>query len=326
MSGMLKVDASTLRALALVLSVCCVCCRTGWPWAAAASPRRASPPDAALTPPRSMRRVAAHAARRGGAGGEGTHAAHACAGSSASSIAAPSSSVSTAVARPRAFTTAAAAPLRPAASTTTTIGARYTASVPLPSPSTWLTSLRTLPLSSSGLGGGIGVVSGLGGAPLVRHATKKAGGTVRNKNDSAGKRLGPKKSGGQLVRKGQILFRQRGFAVHAGRCERCMGCARHTPQSQDAVAQRRAVACMLGSFPVFVAPVLASYVSCYATATWVWGEIIRCMHSCLDAWLTRTCTLDIVDASVGASSCTWFRLRSPAPLWNPRVPPNHASS
>lgn len=41
-------------------------------------------------------------------------------------------------------------------------------------------------------------------------ATKKAGGTTRNGRDSAGRRLGVKKFGGQAVIPGNIIVRQRG--------------------------------------------------------------------------------------------------------------------
>ncbi|MCY3878783.1 MAG: 50S ribosomal protein L27 [Rhodobacteraceae bacterium] len=41
-------------------------------------------------------------------------------------------------------------------------------------------------------------------------AHKKAGGSSRNGRDSAGRRLGLKKSGGQLVQPGNIIVRQRG--------------------------------------------------------------------------------------------------------------------
>lgn len=47
-------------------------------------------------------------------------------------------------------------------------------------------------------------------------AHKKAGGSSRNGRDSIGKRLGLKKYGGQLVRSGNILVRQRGSTYHAG--------------------------------------------------------------------------------------------------------------
>ena len=41
-------------------------------------------------------------------------------------------------------------------------------------------------------------------------AHKKAGGSSRNGRDSAGRRLGVKKYGGELVKSGNILVRQRG--------------------------------------------------------------------------------------------------------------------
>jgi len=47
-------------------------------------------------------------------------------------------------------------------------------------------------------------------------AHKKAGGSSRNGRDSAGRRLGVKKFGGQSVVAGNILVRQRGTKVHAG--------------------------------------------------------------------------------------------------------------
>lgn len=47
-------------------------------------------------------------------------------------------------------------------------------------------------------------------------AHKKAVGSTRNGRDSQGKRLGVKKYGGQVVRAGNILVRQRGSTYHAG--------------------------------------------------------------------------------------------------------------
>ena len=47
-------------------------------------------------------------------------------------------------------------------------------------------------------------------------AHKKAGGSSRNGRDSIGKRLGVKLFGGQQVRAGNILVRQRGSSFHAG--------------------------------------------------------------------------------------------------------------
>ena len=48
-------------------------------------------------------------------------------------------------------------------------------------------------------------------------AHKKAGGSSRNGRDSAGKRLGVKKYGGELVVSGNIIIRQRGTKVHPGK-------------------------------------------------------------------------------------------------------------
>ena len=47
-------------------------------------------------------------------------------------------------------------------------------------------------------------------------ATKKAGGSSRNGRDSAGRRLGVKKYGGQIVFPGNIIVRQRGTKIHPG--------------------------------------------------------------------------------------------------------------
>ena len=47
-------------------------------------------------------------------------------------------------------------------------------------------------------------------------AHKKAGGSSRNGRDSAGRRLGVKKFGGQEVIGGNILVRQRGTRVYPG--------------------------------------------------------------------------------------------------------------
>lgn len=48
-------------------------------------------------------------------------------------------------------------------------------------------------------------------------ATKKSGGSSKNGHDSAGRRLGVKMYGGQVVKAGNILVRQRGTKVLAGR-------------------------------------------------------------------------------------------------------------
>jgi len=47
-------------------------------------------------------------------------------------------------------------------------------------------------------------------------AHKKAGGSSRNGRDSAGRRLGVKKSGGQAVIPGNIILRQRGTKMWPG--------------------------------------------------------------------------------------------------------------
>ncbi len=47
-------------------------------------------------------------------------------------------------------------------------------------------------------------------------AHKKAAGSSRNGRDSAGKRLGVKRYGGQEVTAGSILVRQRGTTFHPG--------------------------------------------------------------------------------------------------------------
>ena len=47
-------------------------------------------------------------------------------------------------------------------------------------------------------------------------AHKKAGGSSRNGRDSAGRRLGVKKYGGERVISGNIIIRQRGTKWHPG--------------------------------------------------------------------------------------------------------------
>ena len=47
-------------------------------------------------------------------------------------------------------------------------------------------------------------------------AHKKAGGSSRNGRDTAGRRLGVKKYGGEAVIPGNIIIRQRGTKVHPG--------------------------------------------------------------------------------------------------------------
>ena len=47
-------------------------------------------------------------------------------------------------------------------------------------------------------------------------AHKKAGGSTRNGRDSEAKRLGVKRFGGEVVKSGNIIVRQRGTRFHAG--------------------------------------------------------------------------------------------------------------
>lgn len=47
-------------------------------------------------------------------------------------------------------------------------------------------------------------------------AHKKAAGSTKNGRDSEAKRLGVKKFGGELVKAGNIIVRQRGTKFHAG--------------------------------------------------------------------------------------------------------------
>jgi large subunit ribosomal protein L27 len=48
-------------------------------------------------------------------------------------------------------------------------------------------------------------------------AHKKGQGSTQNNRDSAGRRLGVKKYGGEMVRAGNIIIRQRGTKVHPGK-------------------------------------------------------------------------------------------------------------
>jgi large subunit ribosomal protein L27 len=47
-------------------------------------------------------------------------------------------------------------------------------------------------------------------------ASKKAAGSTRNGRDSAGRRLGLKRFGGETVKPGTIIVRQRGTKFHVG--------------------------------------------------------------------------------------------------------------
>lgn len=48
-------------------------------------------------------------------------------------------------------------------------------------------------------------------------AHKKGGGSTKNGRDSISKRLGVKKFGGEFVKAGNIIIRQRGTKVHPGK-------------------------------------------------------------------------------------------------------------
>lgn len=48
-------------------------------------------------------------------------------------------------------------------------------------------------------------------------STKKAGGTAKNLSDSKPKFLGVKKADGQTVKTGQVIVRQRGTKIEAGK-------------------------------------------------------------------------------------------------------------
>lgn len=47
-------------------------------------------------------------------------------------------------------------------------------------------------------------------------ASKKAGGSTKNGRDSQSKRLGVKRFGGQRIKAGTIIVRQRGTKIHPG--------------------------------------------------------------------------------------------------------------
>ena len=50
----------------------------------------------------------------------------------------------------------------------------------------------------------------------IQMAHKKGGGSTRNGRDSRSKRLGVKRYGGQLIKGGTIIIRQRGTRIHPG--------------------------------------------------------------------------------------------------------------
>lgn len=73
-------------------------------------------------------------------------------------------------------------------------------------------------LSQPGLIGQVGTYlkSPSGALVHIRTATKKVSGSKTNKNDSAGRRLGPKAYENHFVKTGQIIMRQRGTKIHPG--------------------------------------------------------------------------------------------------------------
>jgi large subunit ribosomal protein L27 len=74
-------------------------------------------------------------------------------------------------------------------------------------------------------------------------ATKKAGGSVSNSRDSEAKRLGVKRFGGEVVKAGNILVRQRGTKMHPGKN---VGCG--TDHTLFAKAHGRVVFARKGKF------------------------------------------------------------------------------
>ncbi|CAO1631566.1 unnamed protein product [Parajaminaea phylloscopi] len=71
---------------------------------------------------------------------------------------------------------------------------------------------RTLPSASSS----VLPTFAFGASIQVRNSTKRGGGSTKNNRNSAGKRLGVKRYGGQYVKAGEILMRQRGTSWHPG--------------------------------------------------------------------------------------------------------------
>ncbi len=51
---------------------------------------------------------------------------------------------------------------------------------------------------------------------LQLFASKKGGGSTKNGRDSESKRLGAKKSDGEKINAGAIIYRQRGTKIHPG--------------------------------------------------------------------------------------------------------------
>ena len=51
---------------------------------------------------------------------------------------------------------------------------------------------------------------------LQLFASKKGAGSTKNGRDSESKRLGAKKSDGEAIKAGSIIYRQRGTKIHPG--------------------------------------------------------------------------------------------------------------
>ena len=86
----------------------------------------------------------------------------------------------------------------------------------LPLRSMYLNDLMKLPCSIRAFPKYLMKSACLSGIWQVRTATKRVSGSKTNKNDSAGRRLGPKVYEGHLVKPGQIIMRQRGTRIHPG--------------------------------------------------------------------------------------------------------------
>lgn len=86
----------------------------------------------------------------------------------------------------------------------------------------------------------------------VRWASKKSGGSTRNGRDSAGRRLGVKKFGGQEVIPGNIIVRQRGTKFHPG----------------DNVSIRTLCCIHVGTTVILI----------YTLNRLVWARITHCLH------------------------------------------------
>lgn len=78
--------------------------------------------------------------------------------------------------------------------------------------------LRTALLPSAALSPAMSPLPsfGFGGSIQTRNSAKRGGGTTKNNRNSAGRRLGVKRTGSTAVMAGNIIVRQRGTQWHAG--------------------------------------------------------------------------------------------------------------